>query len=119
MEQNPTRKKLWSDAEVDALMLEVLDKSKILLHCPKHTYVASDTPPAPIGCKHCWEAYWWYKIASTPPHLRQERLEQAYAMVSDAVVQMERGEFDIQLYDHPVIETRKNVSDKEIEKEKE
>ena len=85
---NPT----WSAQNVNDWAGEVLNKEKVLLHCGDHNYVASDTPPPPRGCVNCWKAYWWFKIASTPPHLRQERLEQAMKMVRDANQAVEGGE---------------------------
>jgi hypothetical protein len=90
---NPT----WSAQNVEDWAGEVLNPQKVLLHCGVHNYIASDTPPPPRGCKNCWEAYWWFKIASTPPHLRQERLEQAFKMVRDANQAIETGTWDFQV----------------------
>ena len=90
---NPT----WSAENVNDWAAEVLNPQKVLLHCGTHSYVASDTPPRPNGCKNCWEAYWWFKIASTPPHLRAERLEQALRMVRNAVQAVEKGDWDFKL----------------------
>ena len=87
----------WSVPEREAWAAEVLDTKKVLLHCGVHKYVASDTPPPPVGCKNCWEAYWWYKIASTPPHLRLKRLEEAMKMVRDANQAIEEGNWDFKL----------------------
>lgn len=90
---NPT----WSAANVEQWAGEVLNTQKVLLHCGVHKYIASDIPPLPRGCKNCWEAYWWFKIASPPPHLRRERLEQAFKMVMDANQAVEQGDWDFQV----------------------
>jgi hypothetical protein len=105
------KSKLYSDAEVTQILNDVLDPDKILLVCSKHQYVAGDKPPAPIGCRDCWQAYWTHKIATTPPHLRRERLEQAYRAVYDAVKMHERGKFDFEPFDH--------IQDVEIKKDAE
>lgn len=90
----PNRPQGWDQAQLETWASEVLDTKKVLLHCGIHSYVGSDTPPQPLGCKNCWEAYWWFKIASTPPHLRMERLEKAMKMVRDANQAVEAGNFD-------------------------
>jgi hypothetical protein len=107
---NPT----WSAQNVNDWAGEVLNPQKVLLHCGVHSYVGSDTPPPPRGCKNCWEAYWWYKIASTPPHLRQERLEQAMKMVRDANQAVEAGKFDFLVDDrYPTATVEKDGFDDE------
>lgn len=87
----------WSGAEREKWAAEVLDPKKVLLHCGKHNYIGADTPPKPRGCKNCWEAYWWFKIASTPPHLRRQRLEEAMKMVRDAAQAVEAGTWDFKV----------------------
>lgn len=99
----------WSEAEVTKLLGEVLDKDKVLLTCKRHMYIGQEKPPEPIGCTDCWTAYWWYMIATTPPHLRQERLEMAYRATYDAVKLAERGEFDFEPLARPIIETEKDA----------
>lgn len=99
----------FTEAEVTKLLGEVMDPNKVLLTCKRHMYVGCEKPPEPKGCKNCWEAYWWFMIASTPPHLRQERLEQAYRAVYDAVKMAERGEFDFEPLARPVITTEKDA----------
>lgn len=94
----------YSDQEMKDILRDVLDPNKVILHCGIHSYVGSETPPPPIGCNNCWEAYWWHKICSTPPHLRKQRLEEAYRATYDAVKMYERGEFDFEPFDHAQIE---------------
>ena len=93
----------YSKAQAEALLAEVMSKDRVLLMCEKHQYVASETPPEPRGCKDCAQAYWWHKIASTPPHLRMERLTEALRVVRAAVESFEKGEFDFIVNEHPEI----------------
>ncbi len=95
----------YSKAQADALLSEVMDKNRVLLACKRHSYVASETPPKPTGCVDCAKAYWWHKIASTPPHLRRERVEEAIRVIRAAVESYERGEFDFEVSERPIIST--------------
>lgn len=107
----PSQPRQYSPREQAALLDEVLDKDKVQLLCGEHSYVASQTPPQPSGCKNCWEAYYWYMIASTPPHLRQQRLGELERAVRNANQMYERGEFDFQPLDHAIISTEKDALD--------
>lgn len=102
----PPEKK-YTEKEREDILRDVLDPSKVQLVCGRHQYVGSETPPAPIGCKMCWQAYWIHKIATTPPHLRRERLEAAYRAVYDAVKMHERGDFDFEVFPHAGVEISK------------
>lgn len=103
----------FSEAEASKILAESFDRTKVLLHCEPHRYVGSSTPPASKGCKNCWEAWYWYMLATTPPHLRQERLEQLEAAVHYAVEAVEAGTWDLQLYDRPQIKTER-VTDEQL-----
>ena len=105
-------RKQFSERERTDILRDVLDPSKILLTCGKHAYVAGEKPPEPRGCRMCWQAYWVHKIATTPPHLREERLEQAFRAVYDAVKMHERGEFDFEAFPNAGIEVQKDGSTK-------
>lgn len=93
-----------TQTQAENVLREVFDKDKILLSCGEHRYIGSNLPPQPIGCKQCWEAYYWYMIATTPPHLRRERVEQAISAVTHANESYERGEFDFEPLARPIIE---------------
>lgn len=99
----------YTDKQVADLLKDVLDKDKVLLTCAKHFYLGSSTPPDSHGCKNCWEAYYWYMIATTPPHLRQERLAMLESAVMHAVESVERGEFDLELQDRPTVTIEKDA----------
>ena len=110
----------WSKEDIERLLSEVMDAKSITLVCSqfpdgrKHpAYAASNEPPPPRGCKNCWQAYWMYSVATTPPHLRAELLEKAYKGVYDAVKAVERGQFDFQPYDRPRIQFEKDALDDE------
>lgn len=109
-----------SDAQMEAYCANVMDPQKAILHCGRHGYIGSDTPPKPNGCKNCWEVYWWFKIASTPAHLRQERLEQAFRTVYDAVRSVEKGTWDFKVDEtYPEAKITKDGFDDETGKYKE
>lgn len=114
MSKQPGR--MWEDADVAKLLSELMDADKIQLICSQfpdgrhHTpYVAKGAPPPPRGCVNCWKAYWWHVAATTPPHLRAERLEQAYRAVYDANKLFERGEWDLELADHAEVTIEKDA----------
>lgn len=94
-----------SEAEAQQVLGEVFDKQKVILHCGEHLYVGSNIPPPPRGCKSCWEAYYWHMIATTPPHLRRQRVEEALSAVRHGVESYEKGQWDFEPLDRAVIET--------------
>lgn len=101
----------FSQDEIRQILAEdPLDKNRVLLSCKRHRYVASSTPPQPLHCKECWEAYFWYMIASTPPHLREERLHQLETAVRHACEEEDRGEFTFEPFDHPEFKIERDVS---------
>jgi hypothetical protein len=99
--------KKYSAHERERILSEALDSDKIQLICGRHHYVASETPPDSTGCKMCWQAWYMHKIATTPPHLRLQRLEEMERMVYDAVKSVEKGEWDYEPFDKPQIEISK------------
>jgi hypothetical protein len=99
--------KKYSPKEMEDILSDVLDPSKVQLVCGKHNYIAGEQPPPPVGCKMCWQAYWLHKIASTPPHLRQQRLDEAYVMLRHANEEFEAGRFDFNVFDHAGVEQTK------------
>lgn len=96
-----------TQAQAEQVLSEVFDKTKVVLLCGKHFYVGSNLPPKPIGCQDCWKAYYWYMIATTPPDLREERINAALHTVRRAVSDYEHGKFDFEPLDRPIIETEK------------
>lgn len=103
-------RKAYSQREKEAILEDALDPSRLQLVCGRHQYVAKEMPPESQGCKECWQAWWMHKIATTPPHLREQRLQEAERMVRNAVQMYEAGEYDFSPYDHPEIKIEKDVN---------
>lgn len=99
--------KKYSQREMEQLFTDVMDPNKVQVVCKPHMYIGKEAPPTVRGCKNCWQAWWMYLIATTPAHLRQERLESAYAMLRHANESYERGEFDFEPLDRAIIEQSK------------
>jgi hypothetical protein len=95
-------------AQKEAYAKEVLDKEKIQLVCAKHNYLGSNKVPQPRGCKDCWMAYYWYMIATTPPELRRQRVEEAYQALKKGVDSWEKGKWDFEPFDRVILEDSKN-----------
>jgi hypothetical protein len=101
----------WSEVEKSLLAGELLDPTKVHLICGEHKYIASKTPPFPNGCINCWKAYWWFQVATSPPHLREQLLDLAYKAVYDSVKAHERGEFDFTPFTHPEVTIERDALD--------
>jgi len=99
--------KKYSQAEMAAIYADVMDPSKVQIVCKKHMYIGKEQPPASTGCKDCWQAWWMHKIATTPAHLRRQRVEEAYEMLRHANESYERGEFDFEPLDRAIIAQEK------------
>lgn len=69
---------------------------KVTLLCPRHNYAASKIPPKSSGCAECWRAYFWYDYATTPPHMRAERLDELEAVIHHAAEYERNGKFDFE-----------------------
>lgn len=103
----------YSEAAKRAIAAEVLDPNKVTLICGLHNYTpigssGMPVPPATHGCKNCWQAYYTTTLAQTPPHLREQRLEEWEKTVRDAVQYVESGkEWDFVPYARPHIKVEK------------
>ena len=104
---NLPESKKYTQAEMERLFSDVMDPTKVQVVCKAHMYIGKEAPPNARGCKDCWQAWWTYKIATTPAHLRQERLDSAYVMLRHANEAFERGEFDFEPLDRAIIEQTK------------
>lgn len=103
-------RRAYSQTEKEAILREAMDPIKIQLVCGKHQYTAKELPPTSKGCKECWQAWWMHKIATTPPHLREQRLQEAESMLRNAVQMLEAGQFDFEPYDHAQVQIDKDVN---------
>lgn len=91
---------------------KILDEAfsdKVRLTCGKHDYVASNlSAPTSEGCKDCWLAFYMHHIASTPAHLRQEKLDQLEQLIRHMVEAALDGTLaTLQLDSHPTIQIEK------------
>jgi hypothetical protein len=94
---------------------ELMTDEKTALYCKKHSYASCKIPPNAVGCKDCWQAFYFYMIARTPPHLRAEKIELLIEVVKKAVELEESGKFDLELYDHPVIKVVPDIDNEYVE----
>lgn len=90
----------YSEHDIQAV-LEEKDSERLQLSCPKHRYLGGKLPPETKGCKDCWMAYYVWDLATTPPSLRQERLDELESVVRHAVEYEQKGRFgkDFTLYE--------------------
>ena len=95
----------YSQAEREQLLAEVLDPNRIILICERHFYIGDGPPTA--GCSGCWSVYFTQLLAKTPPHLRDEQLDQLEALVNHMVESEEKGEAPISLYKYPKVEVER------------
>jgi hypothetical protein len=90
-----------TDGQKKQLLNDVLDPERIVLICDKHFYYGNGAPTQ--GCSGCWSVYFTHVIANTPPHKRDERLDQLEALVNHLAEAADKGEFDISLYKYPKV----------------
>src|ERR1700693_4993871 len=83
----------FNKTQIDKILSEN-DSERVQLLCPKHNYVGSKLPPTSHGCKFCWEAYYCFDLASTPPHMRQARLDELEHVIRSVVKMVELNKFD-------------------------
>jgi hypothetical protein len=87
----------FSQHELGKLLSEK-DSERVDLRCGRHNYLASKVPPETRGCHDCWMAYYVWDIATTPPHLRQERLDELESIIHHCVEYEQKGQFKDELY---------------------
>jgi hypothetical protein len=91
---------IYTKEHKEQIAAEVLDSEKVQLRCSQHNYLGGKIPPRTSGCKNCWMAYYTWDLATTPPSLRQERLEELESVIMHAVEFQNTGRFgkDLELY---------------------
>jgi hypothetical protein len=80
-------------ADIASILAEK-DSERVQLVCPKHNYVGSKMPPKSSGCKECWQVYYIFDLASTPPSLRKERLDELEHVIHNVVDMVKKNKFD-------------------------
>lgn len=99
-------------------MVGEIGGGKIHLTCPAHHYVAGKLPPQTKGCPNCWKAYYWFDYATTPPHMRYERLQELESVIHHVVEFAEKGKFDFEPETNPTRRIYKDAVDDETGQEK-
>lgn len=101
-----------SNEEKKAILQDVLDPRKVVVHCGKHQYMPASlfTPPPVSGCKECWQAFYVTLFGKIPPHKRQEEMERFEEVVRKVVESVEKGEWDFAPFKHPEVKIHKGVS---------
>jgi hypothetical protein len=100
-----------SPADIAGILAEK-DSERVNLVCPKHQYVGSKMPPKSSGCKECWQVYYIYDLASTPPSLRKARLDELEHVINSVVDMVRKNKFDFVPEERPEINyTRDGLDD--------
>src|SRR5437899_2890859 len=92
--------KQYTQTQLAGIVSE-LNSGKLYVTCGIHNYVGGSKPPQTRGCSKCWMAYYVWDLATTPPHLRKERLDELEGVVLRAVEFERTGKFgkDFELYE--------------------
>jgi hypothetical protein len=81
------------------------DQQRVLICCDDHSYYPGSklSRPQMLGCKYCIMARLYHDFSQIPPDQREERSHQLEALVNHMTEDVERGTFDITVYDRPKI----------------
>lgn len=94
--------------EREGFLAEALDPHKISIFCGVHQYYGpskTNKKIAPFkGCSRCWLVYYIHDMATTPPHLREQRLAELEEVIHHATELADKGQFDFEPYRHAKIE---------------
>ena len=101
-----------SPADIKSILAEK-DSERATVVCSKHQYTGSRIPPKASGCKECWMVYYCYDLATTPPSLRKERLDELEHVIHKVVDMVKKGTFDFVPDDRPTIEYTQDGFDDE------
>lgn len=87
---------------------------KVLISCDDHGYFPGSklSRPQMIGCKHCVMARLFYDFAKMDPKKREESAEMLERLTHHMIEDLERGTFDINIYDRPQISVETVDDDK-------
>lgn len=91
---------MLSKTETERVVEEIFDVDKLNATCSKHQYIGNKIPPQTHGCSRCWLAYYIWDMATTPPSLRKERLDELESIIHHAVEYEKKGQFghDLELF---------------------
>lgn len=104
------------DKKQVAALLAEREGKRVLLCCDDHQFFPDSrlSMPMQIGCKSCVMAQFFYEFANLPPDVRGERLDAIESVVHHMAEDIERGTFDINLFDRPKFEVIKEDEPKII-----
>jgi hypothetical protein len=90
---------------MEKLLAEAKDGQRVLICCEEHGYYPGSklSHPQALGCKYCVWARLYYDFSQIPPDKREERSFQLEALVHHMTEDVERGTFDINVYERPQI----------------
>lgn len=99
---------MMTPQEQQAYIEQALDPNKISAYCGEHSYHGPSKTNRDIkpfkNCARCWFVFYLHDMASTPPHLRAERLAELEEVIHHATELADKGKFDFEPYLHPKIE---------------
>lgn len=85
-------------------LAEAMDSQKVQLYCGLHNYYGQsksnpNVKPAK-GCAKCWMIFYFHDIASAPPHMRKQRLDELEEVIHKATELAASGKWDIEINPH-------------------
>ena len=107
-----------SQADIKDILSEK-DSERATLICGKHNYTGSKMPPRVSGCADCWRCYYIYDLATTPPSLRKERLDELEHVINKVVDMVKKNKFDFIPEERPEIIYTKDGFDDDTNQYKE
>jgi hypothetical protein len=90
---------------MEKVLAEAKDGQRVLICCDDHNYYPGSklSRPQMLGCKYCIWARLYYDFSQIPPDQRELRSVQLEELVHHMGEDIERGTFDINVYDRPKI----------------
>lgn len=101
----------YSQDEQKRILNDLLDQEKVSVYCGDHFYFGPVKDKPEIGphsgCPKCWFVFYFHDIATTPPHLRQARLDELEETVHHVVEAVKTGNWDFKPLPHAEISIEK------------
>lgn len=97
----------FTEQEQQDIIREAMSE-RVNLMCGKHFYAGPsknnpEIKPHP-GCSQCWQVYFIKDIASVPPSMRAQRLDELEEVLHHMNEMVEKGTWDFEPYEHAKIE---------------
>lgn len=100
-----------SEQEKNQYLSEAMDSQKVQLYCKEHMYFGPSREQSirpTKGCTQCWMVFYFKDIASAPPHMRAQRLDELEEVLHKAVELAQSGRWDININPHADIKIESN-----------